>query len=130
MKPLRVFYHHYYQFYTKIIPDDQPNATVIFVLSFIEALFINGILEYLMINFFCVGISKWPMIMVMVFILLINYFFYYRSGRFKAIIEEKPVFWGNERLSMLLTAGISLLIVSWMFWGAILGKSLLETCSS
>jgi hypothetical protein len=52
------------------------------------------------------------------------------TGRFKAIIEEKPVFWENERLSMLLTAGISLLIVSWMFWGAVLGKSLLETCSS
>lgn len=125
---LNVFYYHYYQFYTKVIPDDQPNATVIFVLSFVEALFLNGILHYLALKFFCADVGKWPMIGVAVMLMVLNYFYYYRSGRFKTIIEEKPMLFDSRKLSATITCGVSLLIISWMFWGAVLGKHLLEKC--
>lgn len=123
-----MFYYHYYLFYTKVIPDNQPNATVIFVLSFVEALLINAIVDYVMLKYFCVGMSKWPMISVIVVMLVANYFYYYRSGRFRTIIEEKPMFFDNRKLSTIITFGVSLLIISWMFWGAVLGKHLLENC--
>lgn len=128
MKVLKVFYYHYYQFYTKVIPDNQPNATVIFVLSFVEALLVNAIIEYAMLKFFCIGMGKWPMISVIVVMLVLNYFYYYRSGRFETIIEEKPMFFDNLKLSATFTLGVSLLIISWMIWGAVLGKYILETC--
>jgi hypothetical protein len=128
MKMLNVFYYHYYQFYTRVIPDDQPNATVIFVLSFVEALLINAIIDYAMLKLFCVGMSKWPMISVIVIMLVVNYFYYYRSGRFTTIIEEKPMLFDSRKLSATITFGVSLLIISWMFWGAVLGKHLLENC--
>jgi hypothetical protein len=44
---MEVFYYYYYLFYTKVLTDDEPHATVVFTLSFSESLLINFTLQYI-----------------------------------------------------------------------------------
>mgnify|MGYP001185409007 CR=1 FL=1 len=126
---LKAVYFHYYQFYTKVVPDDQPNATVIFVLSFIESLLVIALIDFYLLKFHCQGITKWPMISVAVALIIFNYLYYYRSGLYVKILESQGESIKNMRLSRLMTLFISLVIVSWMFWGPVYGKYVLEACN-
>lgn len=126
---LKEVYFHYYQFYTKVIPDDQPNATVIFVLSFIESLFIIALIDVYLLNFHCQGVTKWPMIGVFIALIMFNYLYYYRSGLYIEIVERQIDLINNINLSRLITLIVSLIIVSWMFWGPFYGKYILESCN-
>lgn len=53
---MNVLYYYYYLFYTKVLPDDEPHATVIFTLSFSESLLLNGLLDIFSAIFI---VKKW-----------------------------------------------------------------------
>lgn len=59
---MSVLYYYYYFFYTKILPDDEPHATVIFTLSFSEALLVNYVIEFFSAHLlvsFCWANGQW-----------------------------------------------------------------------
>jgi hypothetical protein len=124
----RVFYYYYYLFYTKVIPDDEPNATVIFTLGFTQSLWLNGILDFILIKGFCYKSGKWPMIFLTLALIGVNYLYYFRSKKYKEIIQEKPSFRGNHVLSAIIVLVFALIGISWMFWGGIVSRNILENC--
>lgn len=106
---MNILYYYYYLFYTKVLREDQPHSTVIFCLSLMESFIINGILNIASIVLFCYNISKWPMIVVLIIIIAINYKIYYKSKRKERIIIEKPKFFNND------VASITVSIVFFLF---------------
>lgn len=129
MKIAKVFYYYYYLFYTKVIPDEQPNATVIFALSFIQSLWINAIIDSLALAVFCYKVSKWIMIIIAVMLIGMNYWYFHKNNDVKEIVNSKPKFFNNHRLTIIIVLAFSIIGVSWMFWGSIFAKNILQNCS-
>src|SRR5690606_19384529 len=120
-------YYHFYLFYTRVIPDDEPHATVVYTLGFTEGLFVNGLLKIILANFFCLGYDKWIGIGIAAAIIVFNYFFYIHGGRGKKIIDEKSST-SRSKLSMLLTALFTIFSVSFLFWGSFYVRDILANC--
>jgi hypothetical protein len=125
---MKVLYYYYYIFYTRVIPDNEPHATVIFTLSFSEGWLINGLLDILMAHSFCKAIPAWFMIMIFFILILVNYLIFSRTKLSKAIVLEKPKFFNNHRLSIFIAGLFALVSVSFMFWGSGYVRSVLEKC--
>lgn len=123
---IKVFYYYYYLFYTKILPDNQPHATVIFTLSFSLALLINGLINIILAHTMSYALGKYGMIGIFVLTMGINYLLFYRKGKAKEIVKEQPKFFNNHMLSIILTVLFFLITASFLFWeagyvGSILG---------
>lgn len=124
----KVFYYYYYLFYSKILIQSDPHFVTILALSFMESLWINGMLDTISVFLYCHKIGKYLMIGISIFMLIIN-FFYYQSEKVKnRILTEKPIFFHNHRITVFIVVGISLIGVSWMFWGSMFSKSFLQKC--
>jgi len=122
------FYYHLYLFYTRVIPDDEPHATVVFTLGFTEGLFVNALLKIFLANSFCFGYGKWIGLGIASAIIVFNYFFYIQGGRGKKIIDEKSQSTSLSKLSMLVTALFAILSVSFLFWGSFYVRDILANC--
>ena len=122
---MNVFYYYYYLFYTKVLPDNQPHSTVIFTLSFSLSLFVNGVLSLIAAHLKSYVISNYVMVGIFVAIMVINYFVFYRTGKGKRLIKEKPKFFNSHKLSILLTLIFFLITTSLLFLGPIYIKNLL-----
>lgn len=122
-----LFYYYFYLFYTRVLPDDEPHATVVYTLGFTEGLFVNGLLKILLANFFCLGYGKWIGLGIAAAIIVFNYFFYIQGGRGKNIINEKSAA-SLSKPSMLLTALFTILSVSFLFWGSGYVRDVLNNC--
>ena len=112
---MKVLYYYYYIFYTKIIPDDQPHATVIFVLSFLFSLIINGIIDISIVLLFGITLSFWIKIGVFLFILLLMYLTYYRTGKGERIIEYKSTMIINNKRAIFLPILLFAVAILFMF---------------
>jgi len=121
-----VIYYYSFLFYTKIIKDNEPHATTIWVLSFAEGFFTSVVIDIFSIRFFCISLSKWIMMSIGIIFVFVNYLYFYRSERFKKIVETKPMFYSNNRVSVLLTSVFFIVLLSSMFWGPILSKNILD----
>lgn len=116
---MSVFYYYYYLFYTRVLPDDEPHATVIFTLSFSESLLVNYAIDFCAVHLLCQFLlSKWSMISIFILIVVANYLIYYRTGRNKDIIERKPRFFNSRGVSIVITILFFLVTTSFLFWGA------------
>lgn len=122
-----VIYYYCYLFYKKILKEDEPHALTVWAIGFGEGFFISVIVDILLIRFFCIKIDKWLMIGVGLTFLLFNYLYFFKSGRGKRIVISKPTFFGNKKMSALLTIIFFVFLISSMFWGAICSKYLLQT---
>ncbi|MDN3675581.1 hypothetical protein QWY99_21345 [Flavobacterium branchiarum] len=128
---MKTIYYYYYLFYIKISKDDEPYATTVFALSMSEGFVINFILNIISIHQYCYLIDKWIMIIVQLVVLIINYLFFNKSGKAIEITKEKPMFFFNHKLSVITTLLFFIITLSFMFWGPIYTKYLLETyCGS
>lgn len=125
-KIMDVIYFYSFLFYTKIIKDDEPHATTVWVLGFAEGFFASVILDIFSIRFCCIALSKWIMMSIGAIFVFANYLYFHRSGRSKKIVKAKPMLYSSHRMSMLLTSVFFLILVSSMFWGPILSKHLLN----
>lgn len=125
----KIIYYHYYLFYTRVLPDNEPYATTVFTTGFCQSLPVNFILEFILIERYCFSLGKWPMIAMTGVIILVNYFAFNKSGLGKKIVEEtKPKLFGSEVLSVIFTALFCIVTISFMFWGPMYGKYLRESC--
>ncbi len=123
---MNVFYYYYYLFYTKVLPDNQPHLTVVFTLSFSLSLLVNGLLSIIAAYAVNYNMSNYVMAGIFVIIMIVNYLVFYWSGKGKRLVKEKPKFYNNHKLSVLFTFVFFLITTSYLFWGPLLLKSMLE----
>lgn len=122
---MKVFYYYYYLFYTKVLPDNQPHSTVVFTLSFTLSLIINSIVNMVLASFFNTSLKKWEMIGIFAFVTLLIYLVYYRSGKGKRIVKEKPKIFNSKSASIILTALLFLFGILALFLQADIIKNIL-----
>jgi hypothetical protein len=122
---MNVFYYYYYLFYTKVLPDNQPHSTVIFTLSFTLSLIVNCIVNVALAYFLNVSLRKWEMIGIFAFITLLLYLAYYRNGKGKRIVKEKPKLFKSNVVSIVLTVLLFLIGILTLFLQADITKSIL-----
>ena len=58
-----------------------------------------------------------------------GFIFYHKSNLAKKIVQEKPMFFSNHKLTIYIVLLSSLIVISWMFWGAFYSRSVLSNCS-
>lgn len=124
---MNVIYYYCFLFYTKILNEDEPHTTSVWVLGFLEGFFASVIFDTLSIRYFCFDLGKWTMISISLLFILGNHFYFNSTGRAKKIIEEKPMFFSNHKISIVLTSLFFIILSSSMFLGAFYTKYLLET---
>ena len=56
--------------------------------------------------------------MIFITLLLIKYFLYFRGGKAKDLVDQKPRFFQSHAFSMAFTALFFGVSISYMFWGA------------
>ena len=122
---INVFYY-YYLFYTKVLPDNQPHSTVIFTLSFSLSLLVNGLLSIISAYVANYNMSNYVMVGIFIAILILNYFVFYRTGKGKQLVKQKPKLFNSQLLSILFTLIFFLTTTSFLFFGPVYIKSLLE----
>ena len=124
-----VFYYYYYLFYSKVLRDSEPHLLTVMVLSLSEGLIVYYTADVLGVHLFCEFVfGKWYHIGVVVIIIGINYMVYHKTNRAKKLIEMKPMFFQNRRLSIVLTLLFFLISLSLAFWVADYNLSVLEEC--
>jgi hypothetical protein len=128
MKILSTFYYSYYLFYKNILKDPEPHVATILSLSFSESLLMNGLIDIIALKYYCYEIKVIVQFALTILIVFINYFFYHKSGRNKIILKEKPILARSKVFSITITILFFLITASWLFWGSIYGKYLLERC--
>jgi hypothetical protein len=72
--------------------------------------------------------GKYPMLGIAVLSLFGSYLLYVKYGKGKKIVSEKPLFFGSHRFSLIVVLTSSLVAVSWLFWGPVYTRNLLESC--
>ena len=128
MKIIDVLYYNYYLFYKKVVKESEPHATTNFVLSFSESLIINCILDFISIKRYCRGFGTWPMFLVTILIIGINYLIFQKSGRSRRIVKEKPNLWGSYVFSKAVSLSFFFITGSWLFWWPIYSRDILDRC--
>lgn len=123
----KVLYYHYYLFYKKVLVQSDPHFVTILALSASEGFLINGMIDLIAIKFYCSTVGQWPMLGVFLTLLIVNFFNYGRNEGDK-IVKDKPTFFGSKKSSIGITLIFFLITTSWLFWGAVLGRHLLEQC--
>lgn len=124
---LKVFYYYYYLFYSRVLVQPDPHFVTTLAISASEGFLFNAAVDYLIIKFYCVSIGKWPMLAIMMAFLIFN-FILYGKGKGEKIIKMKPLLWGSQHFSFAVTLIFFVISLSWLFWGAVLGRRLLEQC--
>lgn len=123
---INVFYYYYYLFYTKILPDNQPHATVVFTLGFTFSLILNGIINIVLAYVLAVSLGKWEMIGIFALIIVLLYFAYYNNGKGKRIVIEKPKVFNSNVASILFTAVLFILGILALFLQADITRNILD----
>ena len=124
---LNILYYYYYLFYTRVLPDNQPHLTVIFTLSFSLSLLINGLLSIILVYVSNYNMSEYMMIGIFFIIMAVNYLVFYRTEKGKRLVKEKPKLLKSHRLSILFTLIFFLVTISFLFFGPIYVRNILET---
>lgn len=122
---MNMFYYYYYLFYTKILPDNQPHSTVVFSLSFIFSLILNGLINLTLAYTLGIALSRLEMFGILILIIILMYFSFYKNGRGKKIINEKPMIFNSMKLSILCSFLLFLLGMLFLFFEADFTRNLL-----
>lgn len=123
-----VIYYYCYLFYKKILKEDEPHATTIWVIGFIEGFFTNIVLYSLLVYFYCIKtLNIWIMIFIVGLFLLANYIYFYKSGRAKKIVKEKPMFYSSKKISITITVIFFIVFSSSILWGPFLVRYVSDT---
>ena len=126
---LKVYYYYYYLFYTKVLVQRDPNLVTTLAISHVESLLINGIIDVVFVTKYCYNVDMWVMISIALLVIISNFIFYHKSNLAKKIVQEKPMFFSNHKLTIYIVLLSSLIVISWMFWGAFYSRSVLSNCS-
>ncbi|MGK6353481.1 hypothetical protein [Parapedobacter sp. DT-150] len=126
---MKVFYYYYYRFYSKVLVQSEPHFVVILVLSAMEGFLINYLIDFLIVHLCCTIPSEiWYKLLVVGVLLIANFNYYGRKGKGTAIVKEKPKFFDNHRVSIIIVLVITLSIISLLFWAADYKMVVLADC--
>lgn len=120
-------YYMYYYFNSKILKDSEPIATTNFTLSVSEGFLIAFLINLISINLFCKTMPVWFILFIDLIIIFINYIYFNKSKRCIQIISSKPLFFSNFKISVFIVITFFLGTLSFMFWGPVFLKHLLES---
>jgi hypothetical protein len=127
---LRVFYYNYYRYAIRFLKDEEPHGVTIMMLSATECFFLIFLISFLAAQFFCYNFLAFKInIMVLITIVLVTNYIIYNKETRNLIIKSKPVFFRNQKFSMVFTLITTLIIDSSLFWCVPAIKSLLKQCS-
>ncbi|WP_461634297.1 hypothetical protein [Labilibaculum euxinus] len=115
---INTLYYYYFLFYKKILRDNEPHMLATLVLSFSFSLLVNGIIDISMAHLFGIALGKYVMLGFLLLIIAIFYFRLHRTGRAKEIVKEKPMFFNNHLLTILITFLFFAITTSFLFWGS------------
>lgn len=121
---LDILYYYYYLFYTKVLPDNSPHFTVVWVLSFVLSIIVVGILHLFLVLFFKIPFKK-EYIVLFLATFAMMYFRYLKSGRGEIVVEQKPMLKGSNKLSMIFTVGVTVMALIVMFLFPLLTRFIL-----
>jgi hypothetical protein len=120
-----VIYYYCFLFYKKILKEEEPYSTTVWALGFLHGFFFSTTINLLFIYFFHFKLEKWELIGIGIFFLIVTYLYFNKSKRSKKIIKNKPSFWGNHQLSIILSSIYFLILITTLFWGPILTRYIL-----
>lgn len=107
--------------------DDQPHSRTVWALGAAFSFIINGLIDISLSYFFGCYLNTIQMVSVAVFLLILFYLKYYRSGKGKRIVEvEKPNFFGSKRVSIVITILFFLISMLFLFFSADVVRKILE----
>ena len=113
-----VIYYYYYLFYSKIFKDDDPALQATLALSASESfMFIFFVAEPLFLHWFN-SFSTWIFIGIIFIITYINWYYYIKLKKHERVVENKPKFFNNHFLTIIIVAVFFIISVTWFFWGA------------
>ena len=111
--------------YTKVIPDDEPNATAIFCLGASFGFELLCVM-YFFLLFFCLEIGKYAYYFVAGFPIITLYFLYWRTGRYKKVLKQKPKFFNSHKKTKVIVGIFFIFTASALVWQPILIECLVE----
>ena len=123
-----VIYYHYLLFYKRILKVPEPLYYAMLVLAASQSFLINGLLEIIILKKYCYQIPVWIQFSISIIIIYFNYLTYIKRGKATIIAKQKPLFWNNKPFSFTISTLFFLSSLSWLFWGSIYGKYLLDHC--
>lgn len=97
----------------------EPHFVTVLVLSAVEGLFVNYVIDFFVIHLFRTMPSViWYKLLLVGIFLIINFNYYDRKGNGAAIVNEKPKYFNSHRLTAVIVLVITLFIISLLFWAA------------
>ncbi len=124
---IKTLYYYYYLFYKKILRDNEPHLLATLVLAFSFSLLLIMIINISMAYLFSKTLGHYEMIGINVLMIFILYLTLHRTGKAKEIVKEKPMFFKNHVLSILITFLFFAATSSYLFWGSICVGNILGT---
>ena len=124
----KVLYYHYFIFYKKTIRSANPHLLTILVLSLSFSMFINGILGVIASYYYCYFLGKWFMLSVLAFLILITYFFFYKTGKALDTVNSKPKIFGSDMASASFTLLFFISTALLFLITGLLTKNILDNC--
>jgi len=128
MHLLDVLYYYYFLFYKKVISDPEPHFATVVGLTFSIGLLVNGSLHLLFLILFCFQITAWIHIVIAILIFYFLFIDYYQNGRAKHVLKKKPTIAKSHSTSIIITLLFVIITSSYLFWGSIYGRNLLDGC--
>ena len=116
---IKTLYYYYYLFYKKILKDNEPHLLATLVLAFSFSLLLIMTINISIACLFSISLGHFEMIGINVLMIFVLYLTLHRTGKAKEIIKEKPMFFKNHALSILITSLFFAATSSYLFWGAI-----------
>ena len=120
MKILDVLFYYYYLIYTKKIATTTPIETAIFCLGASFGFELLCIIDFI-ITFFCLEIREISYL-IGLFPIVTLYFLYWRTGRYKKVLKQKPKFFNSHKKTKVIVGIFFIFTASSLVWQPILIK--------
>lgn len=128
MKLLDTFYYYYFRVYKKVIKDPEPHFSTVLSLAFSCGLLVNGVIDFVALKYYCYQVEVWLQFSIVLLIIVILYFIYHKTEKAKEVVKTGQFIFNSSIVSAITTLLFFLLTLSWLFWGPIYGKTILESC--
>ena len=127
MKILLVLYYRFFLFYKDILKEEAPQFSAILTLSLCEALIIIAIVNTFCLYKYCYQLPTLLEFFFVFFMLGLNALFFFKHTNVKKVIQQKPKLI-NDTISSIFAWLFFILAMSWLFWGPIIGREILDHC--
>jgi hypothetical protein len=115
---VKTIYYYYYLFYKNILKDNEPHMLATLAFSFSFSLLIIMIIDISMAYLFSLTLGKYEMIGINILVILVMYFKLHRNSKAIEIVNDKPMFFNSQPLSILITIFFFASTSSFLFWGS------------